>query len=227
MTTRSNCFSNKGNGTFTDNGEIPACGNPASIVVADFNRDGNQDIAVACQISAVTIMLGDGHNGFRNSPIAAFIPGPTSIAAADLNGDGKLDLVTANMTGSSASVFLGKGDGTFLVSTPIALAVKPISVAIADVDGDGKPDVLELTQGVNDLVVLTGKGDGTFNAPAVFNAGGTPLPSWNDRSLVVADFNGDGKSDVVAVTDGFNVSLLLGMGDGAFAPSAQSILTGA
>ena len=220
-------FSNNGNGTFTDHGEILTCGNPASIVIADFNRDGNQDIAVACETSAVTIMLGDGRNGFSNSTIPVFIPGPTSIAAADLNGDGKLDLVTANTNGSSASVFLGNGDGTFTVSAPIALAAKPISVAIADVDGDGKPDVLELTQGVNDLVVLTGKGDGTFNAPAVFNAGGTPLPSWNDRSLVVADFNGDGKPDVVAVTDGLNVSLLLGMGDGTVAPSAQSILTGA
>ena len=42
-------FSNNGNGTFTDDGEIPTCGNPASIVVADFNRDGNQDMAVACE----------------------------------------------------------------------------------------------------------------------------------------------------------------------------------
>jgi hypothetical protein len=57
-------FSNNGDGTFTDDGEIPTCGNPASIVVADFNRDGNQDMAVACETSAVSIMLGDGHNGF-------------------------------------------------------------------------------------------------------------------------------------------------------------------
>ena len=219
-------FSNNGNGTFTDHGETPTCGNPASIAVADFNGDGHQDIAVACQTAAVSIMLGDGNNNFRMLPINAFVPVPDSIAAADLNGDGIPDLVTAN-SGSSTSVFLGNGDGTFRASTPIALPAKPISVAIMDVSGDGKPDVLELTQGVNDLVVLTGKGDGTFNAPAVFNAGGTPLPSLNDRSLVLADFNGDGKPDVVAVTEGYNVSLLLGMGDGTFAPSAQSILTGA
>lgn len=219
-------FSNNGNGTFTDHGETPTCGNPASIAVADFNGDGHQDIAVACQTATVSIMLGDGNNNFRMLPINGFVPVPNSIAAADLNGDGIPDLVTAN-SGSSTSVFLGNGDGTFRASTPIALPAKAISVAILDVSGDGKPDVVELTQGVDDLVVLTGKGDGTFNAPAVFNAGGTPLPSLNDRSLVLADFNGDGKPDVVAVTEGYNVSLLLGMGDGTFAPSAQSILTGA
>lgn len=220
-------FSNNGNGTFTNVGEIPTCGNPASIVVADFNRDGNQDIAVACEAASVSIMLGNGNNTFRTSTVPDFIPVPTSIAAADLNGDGKLDLVTANTSASSASVLLGNGDGTFQVSSPIALPDKPISVVIADINGDGKLDVLQLTQGVNDLVVLTGKGDGTFNAPALFNAGGSPLPPWYDRSLVVADFNGDGKPDVLAITEGSNVSLLLGMGDGTFAPSAQSVLTGA
>jgi hypothetical protein len=220
-------FSNNGNGVFTDLGETSTCANPASIVVADFNRDGHQDIAVACQSDTLSIMLGDGKNAFSTLPISSFVPGPNSIAAADLNGDGTTDLVTANLNGSSASVFLGNGDGTFRVSNPIALPARAISVAILDVNGDGKPDVLELTQGVNDLVVLTGKGDGTFNVPTVFNAGGSPLPSWNDRSLVLADFNGDGKPDVVAVTEGLNVSLLLGMGDGTFAPSAQSILTGA
>ena len=78
-------FSNNGNGTFTDHGETPTCGNPASIAVADFNGDGHQDIAVACQTATVSIMLGDGNNNFRMLPINGFVPVPNSIAAADLN----------------------------------------------------------------------------------------------------------------------------------------------
>ena len=49
----------------------------------------------------------------------------------------------------------------------------------------------------------------TFAAPRTFNAG------TNSNSVAVADFNGDGKSDLAAVTRE-GVSVLLGNGDGNF-----------
>jgi hypothetical protein len=68
----------------------------------------------------------------------------------------------------------------------------------------------------NTVAVLRGNGDGTFKAGVPYSVGNQP------GSLVVADFNGDGRPDV-AVTNGKDstVSVLLGKGDGTLQPAAS------
>src|SRR5919109_2281828 len=66
---------------------------PISIAVADFNGDGNLDIAIANRSSNdISVLLGKG-NGTFNTQVKYSAgtggPDPVSIAAADLNGDGK------------------------------------------------------------------------------------------------------------------------------------------
>jgi len=63
------------------------------------------------------------------------------------------------------------------------------------------------------VTVLLGKGDGTFSPTAV-----SPVPGSIPSSVVVADFNGDGKADLAIANAGSNnVAVLLGNGDGSFA----------
>jgi FG-GAP-like repeat len=71
---------------------------PGPLVVGDFNRDGNLDIAVInVQVSTVTILLGNGHGGFTAEPEAPAVGADKdAIVAGDLNADGNLDLVVAN-----------------------------------------------------------------------------------------------------------------------------------
>ena len=146
--------------------------------------------------------------------------GPTSVAAADLNGDGLLDLAVANsgtfihyVDDGSVGVHLGNGDGTFQAARDFAAGRGPSSVAVADFNGDGRPDLVAANSGIgsDNVSVLLGNGDGSFQAARNFPAGSYP------GFVAVADFNGDGRPDLVVANGGSDhVSILLGNGDGSF-----------
>ncbi|HEY0306888.1 MAG TPA: FG-GAP-like repeat-containing protein, partial [Acidobacteriaceae bacterium] len=187
------------------------------LAVGDFNGDGIPDIAVTTpgsnQLGILSILLGNGDGTFRSSVLQFPGPGeaPYYIVTADFNNDGKLDLVTASETG--LKIMLGNGDGTFQPAQTITNAIAVI--AAADVNGDGNIDIVQVAGGA--VTVLLGNGDGTFT-PASRTS-----PVSGGTSLVVADFNGDGKPDI-AVTDYMDgntylgIDVLLGNGDGTFGP---------
>ena len=131
-------------------------------------------------------------------------PGTGQIVTADFNGDGKPDLVSGDGT-----VLLGKGDGTFTTGTPLA-GFQGQVVGTGDFNGDGKVDLVVMNS--TNLDIFFGNGDGTFQAPVITNIG-TGL-----GSVVVADVNGDGKPDVLGIAPGTGVQVLLGKGNGTFAP---------
>jgi hypothetical protein len=90
------------------------------------------------------------------------------------------------------------------------------SVVYADFNGDGKLDAAT-GNGGNSMSVFLGKGDGTFGAKTDY---ATPkLPYFLTFDISAADFNSDGKADLV-VSGGNpvgNVALYLNKGDGSFA----------
>jgi len=172
---------------------------PAGAAIAATAFDGLQVILadpVTDKFSTTTLLSGNSING--------------SFAAADLNDDGKMDIVATFVTDPSTqqpstAVFLGNGDGTF---KPGVYYDVPGDITIDDVTGDGKPDIIVLTNpGVTTLV---GKGDGTFTAGSVSATGRTFFGQAGGQVLT-GDFNGDGKTDLIA--DGI---VLLGEGDGSF-----------
>lgn len=91
----------------------------------------------------------------------------------------------------------------------------PISLIAGDFDGDGATDLASADYQAGEIYVLLGRGNGTFEPPLRFPAGEFPL------ALAKADFDGDGVLDL-AVTNNLGtpgtVSVLLGQGDGTFAP---------
>src|ERR1044072_8205583 len=80
--------------------------NPISVAIGDFNRDGNQDLALSsfgdsfvnfCD-QCVTIRLGDGTGRFPDAMSSTVGAGtrPESVVVGDFNRDGKEDLAVAN-----------------------------------------------------------------------------------------------------------------------------------
>ncbi len=160
--------------------------------------------------------VGDGT--FQAAVNLAVGVNPQWLSTADLNMDGKADLIAANGTADSVSIMLGNGDGTFQAELEIAAGDGPSAVEAGDVNGDGVPDLLVSNLTTSAYSVLIGNGDGTFKPVTT-----TALPGGDPRGIALGDFNKDGRLDAVISnrTTGNTVSVLLGRGDGTFAPAVS------
>jgi hypothetical protein len=96
----------------------------------------------------------------------------------------------------------------------------PAGLAVGDLNGDGSPDlvtgdifnaILGPATGKGLLSIFLGNGDGTFTKLA------HRIPGHGGWSLVLDDFDSDGREDLVILNLGtHDVGILLGTGDGRF-----------
>jgi hypothetical protein len=212
----------KGDGTFTAGNTYAAIGNAFYLGASDLDGDGNLDIFVGqanggyfgrdWQESESQVLMGRGDGSFAGAqayPNGTY-DGPTSapnaFTAADFHGKGYKDVLMLTITG--LEMLTNDGKGAFVVSSPISGTV-PVEVTSADINGDGDSDAIfaESNSGTYDIAVALGNGNGTFKAKTT-----TSVPALPER-LVVGDFNGDGKPDVIT-TSGVLVYLLLNLGNG-------------
>jgi hypothetical protein len=192
---------------------------PRAVAIADFNGDGNQDIAVANSgSSTVSIRLGNGSGGFTSPAPAEIAIGiePYALATGDFNADGRADLAIADFSGlGSVAIRLGNGSGGFTSPAvpTFTVGLGPSSVAIGDFNGDGRQDFATANQSVDNVSIRLGDGSGGFTSPASPEISVGSIPVW----VAIGDFNGDGNHDFAAANLGSaNVSIRLGNGSGGF-----------
>ena len=202
--------------------------------VADFNKDGNPDIAT----NDGHILLGDGTGHFSLMAGSQFAAAG-NLVAADFNGDGKMDIATvAAATGNNnqetVGIFLGNGNGTFTAGNRYGDLFGVNNIGVSDLDGDGNPDLILGFSDPNGfgpasgsgsyVYFLMGRGDGTFAGSVAYD---TPSGFTIGPPFALADFNGDNLPDIVTTTNASGLSLytLIGNGAGAFAPGATKAIT--
>ncbi len=208
-----------GNGNFGDAVVLADLGADSSsdadfttLAAGDFDNNGANDI-LTLNTRTETLYYLAGHGDGTFEPLQTQVsPVPLeSFKTIDLDQDGVLDLL-ARSGNSEIGWLQGNGDGTFadyetlaalspgyIVPNPLT---SPRLYDAGDVDHDGDIDLAVVDNSTRDVVVFTNDGSMGFTEQvrlAVIRPESTSSRVWSTY-LELADFDGDGHSDIAAGT---------------------------
>ena len=231
------CFANlfgQAGFCFTPTTALLSGAGPRTLVSADFNSDGNLDIATANHNSnSVAVFFGTGTGAFSSATLYVVGTTPTisnpRLTKGDFNNDGKPDLATANELGGSQelSVLLNNGNGTFAAAVNYTAGNlpgfnMPQCLISNDFNNDSNADIALINMNGIALSVFLGNGTGSFPPCVNYSMAMMPL-------LVISDnFNNDAFDDLAI--SGSSVAILFGSASGTFSaasyyPNAGFFLT--
>lgn len=185
-------------------------------VVADFNRDGIDDIFIADHGYDVapfpgyknTLLLGKADGGFTNatSRLPNIKDFSHSATAADIDGDGDLDLFVGNINGGKSGpyILLNNGSAKFtkasLLPAEIANRSSTYTTSLfVDIDRDGDMDLFLGGDGVSSAMLMNnGKGRFSLSKQKVPDSA---FGAKNTISLDVQtfDFDQNGRDELLVV----------------------------
>jgi LPXTG-motif cell wall-anchored protein len=233
-------FLGKGDGTFTAGASYTNIAGSGHMATEDVDGDGNLDLIIGSGDNGIysagtytngafQLLMGRGDGTFAGAPAYQNVaykglnPIAPVFAVADFNGDGKPDILTDAMSNGNPQgmvLLAGDGQGNF-TQEPILNGYYPLSLMAADMNGDKKQDAVYIgyNSGTYSVDIALGNGDGTFQAST-----SSPLSGSNFNSMVIGDFNGDGKPDVMVAESSSSTGLIelyLGNGDGTLQAPVQ------
>ncbi len=214
-----------GNINFGPKTDFNVVGDCYGVALGDLDGDGKLDM-VATNNNAtetISVFLNTSMNGTINfGPKIGFSTGfgASRVKIGDLNMDGKPDIVVNGGTSNFIYVFqnASAGIGNLSLAPKISLVIDASSseIAIGDLDGDGVPD-LACSMLNTSLTIFrnTTSGGAISFAPKV-----DFVNNFYANSIVMDDFDGDGKSDLATVNN--NRTLSIFRNNPLFAPTTQA-----
>lgn len=222
-------FRNRGDGTFEDvsasSGITTSVGKGMSAATADYDSDGFPDIFVTNDKEPNFLFHNRGDGTFEETALfagAALQDHGKAVSGMgvdfrDYDNDGFPDIIYTALAGESYPLFRNSGQGSFRDVTfraelsRLTNAISGWGVGLVDFDNDGRKDIFTANSHVNDTVghfsaaryelrntVFANAGDGTFRSVA--GSGFDAERAY--RGSAFADFNADGKLDIVVTALG-------------------------
>ena len=196
-----NVLTNAGDGTLTQLGGnyTFGSGGPNFIIEVTGKIDNNSSYDFVAINGAVSEIF--TNDGIGNFAVSTNLPAPVAtasgVAMGDLNGNGTNDLAFScgSIPGHGIVTMTNDGLGHFLFysTNNVSNSGTVQAVAIGDFNGDGRNDIAfaeAVTVGSMQIFTNNGTGFGLYSSNVVDNINGS-------ASLTVADFNQDGKLDIV------------------------------
>ncbi len=162
-------------------------------VVADFDGDGQIDMAAADRDGQLVLRFGQGGGSFATGRAIQAPVGLFRLFVEDLDADQDQDVLGVARDGT-AVVFANDGFGTLTANASFPLGAGPLDATLGDADGDRVSDIVVALNGAPDILVFAGIGDGEFRSPVSRSIErGTQL-----AGLSVGDLDADGLPEIVA-----------------------------
>ena len=187
-------------------------GEATMVAAADFNGDGNTDLAVSYYSEdAMGVFLNYGNGEFYFKDKFGKPHGTLGLCAEDFDRDGDNDIAFVNWDANKITVLYNRDFREFKDDKDFKVGQRPMALCAGDFNGDGLPDIAAACAGPDKVSLLVNNGDGTFDRDRRFETAEDP------NGIVAADFDNDNRLDIAAANrkEG-SVSVLLNENYGNF-----------